>query len=75
MSKYEIHQEFYYYNLKDTVRVFYKKFETFAEAERHLLEMGLIRCEDFYHAEGRYTLNHNEYARPTYTIVKVGGAE
>ena len=72
MNKYEIHQEYYYYNHKNTVRVFYQKFETFEEAERHLLEMGLIACEDFYHASGRYYLNDDEYARPTYIIVKVG---
>jgi len=75
MSKYEIHQEYYYYNEWETVRIFDEKFETFEEAEAYLLDLGLIACEDFYHAQGKYYLSHNEYARPTYTIVKVGGAE
>ena len=30
--------------------------------------------EDFYHVDGRYYFVYNEYPRPTYTIVKVGGA-
>tara|TARA_R100001163_G_C5061672_1_gene198609 strand:+ start:748 stop:1107 length:360 start_codon:yes stop_codon:yes gene_type:complete len=71
MSKYEIHQEFYYYNEWKTVRIYNDKFETFVEAEAHLLDLGLLPIEDFYQLEGQYLLSHNEYARPTYTIVKV----
>jgi hypothetical protein len=72
MNKYEIHQEFYYYNEWQTVRVFDEKFETFEAAEKYLLDLGLIPVEDFYQLEGEYLLSHNEYARPTYNIVKVG---
>jgi|9_EtaG_2_1085328.scaffolds.fasta_scaffold09662_3 hypothetical protein len=71
MNKYEIHQEFYYYNEWETVRIFDEKFETFVEAEAHLLDLGLLPIEDFYQLEGQYLLSHNEYARPTYSIVKV----
>tara|TARA_R100000353_G_C6477116_1_gene188116 strand:+ start:313 stop:615 length:303 start_codon:yes stop_codon:yes gene_type:complete len=71
MSKYEIHQEFYYYNESETVKIFNEKFETFKDAEAYLLLLGLIRVEGFFQQKGAYLLHHNEYARPTYTIVKV----
>tara|TARA_R100000655_G_scaffold44404_1_gene81082 strand:+ start:533 stop:760 length:228 start_codon:yes stop_codon:yes gene_type:complete len=75
MSKYEIHQEFYYYDEWQTIKIFSEKFMTFVEAEAFLLNLGLLPVEDFYRLEGEYLLSHNEYARPTYSIVKVRGAK
>ena len=50
------------------------EFETVVKAEEFLAAYGITQKiqPKVYCVEGPYMLNHGEYARPTYTIVKQG---
>ena len=71
MSKYQIHKRYYIDNEWQTERIVEQKFESFEQAQEHMFNLGVNRCEDFYHFPRKYYSDDWEFPIPIWTIHKV----